>query len=147
MKELLSAKEYLSQLEMIDVQINQDIERLEEMKQSAASIGSFDYTRDRVQKTTTGDKLCLDVAKYIDLNDKINREIDQFIDAKEQIIKEIRELRNANYVRVLYKVYVQFKSIKEVSYEMKKSYNGTVEIHCKALKAFSELHKELYYLL
>jgi hypothetical protein len=142
----LSAKKYLEQLEIIDMQINQDIERLEEMKADAKSTGGIDYSRDRVQTSPRGDKLCADVARYIAFNDEINAEIDRFVDAKEQIIREIRELRDVNYVQVLFKVYVQFKSIKIAAVEMKRSYNFVLDAHKKALKAFEEMHENLTYL-
>lgn len=145
-KKSLSAKMYLSQLEMIDIQINQDIERLEELKADAMSTGGIDYSRDRVQTSQVGDRLCSDVSRYVAFDEEINAEIDRFVDAKEQIIREIRELHNVNYVQVLYKVYVQFKTVKVASQEMRKSYSHTVSLHNQALKAFEELHQNRYYL-
>lgn len=145
-KKSLSAKKYLSQLELIDTQINQDLERLSEMKESAMSTGSIDYSRGRVQTSPVGDKLCSAVARYTAFDEEINAEIDRFVDAKEQIIREIRELRDVNYVQVLYKVYVQFKSIKVAASEMKRSYNFVLDTHKKALKAFEEMHGNLTYL-
>ena len=147
MKKPLSARVYLEQLALIDEQINQDIERLEEMKQSARSTGSFDYSRERVQTSPVGDKLCSDVTRYVTLDEQINREIDSFVDAKEQIIREIRGLRNVNYMKVLYKVYVQFKSVKAAAQEIGKSYHYTSELHKKALTAFEEQYENLDYLI
>ena len=128
-KKSLSAKQYLSQLEFIDEQINQDLERLEQMKADAYSTGGIDYSRERVQTSPVGDKLCSDVSRYVILDEHINAEIDRFVDAKEQIIREIRELRNIYYVQVLFKVYVQFKSLKIASQEMKRSYNFVLDVH------------------
>mgnify|MGYP000763897355 CR=1 FL=1 len=145
-KKCLTAKQYLSQLEMIDVFINQDLERLSEMKNSATCIGSFDYSKERVQTSSTGDRLCADVARYVDFNQHINGEIDRFVNAKNQIIEEIRELRNVDYMNVLFKVYVQFKNLKATAAEMNRSYNCIIEVHKKALIAFEELHKNLTYL-
>lgn len=145
-KKSLSAEKYLSQLEIIDTQINQDIERLEEMKADAMSTGGIDYSRDRVQTSKVGDRLCSDIARYTDFDEKINAEIDRFVDAKEQVIREIRELRDVNYIQVLYKVYVQFKTVKVASVEMKRSYNFVLDVHKKALKAFEEMHENLTYL-
>lgn len=142
----LSARAYLEQLEIIDMQINQDIERLGEMKENAMSTGGIDYSRDRVQTSPRGDKLCSDVARYVAFDEEINAEIDRFVDAKEQIIREIRELRDVNYVQVLFKVYVQFKSLKVSALEMKRSYNFVLDVHKKALKAFEEMHENLTYL-
>ena len=146
MKKPLSAKVYLGQLALIDEQINQDIERLEELKQSARSTGSFDYSRERVQTSPIGDKLCSDVSRYVDLDTQINAEIDRFVDAKEQIIREIRGLHHADYIKVLYKVYVQYKSLKVAAAEMKRSYNYTIEVHRKALEAFEKVYSDLVYL-
>lgn len=146
MKRNLSAREYLEQLEMIDMQINQDLERLEEMKAGAMSTGGIDYSRDRVQTSKVGDKLCSDVTRYTVFDEQINTEIDRFVDAKEQIIREIRELRDVNYIQVLYKVYVQFKTLTIAAREMQKSYNFVLNTHKKALKAFEEMHKDLTYL-
>lgn len=142
----LTAKQYLSQLEVIDIQINQDIERLEEMKASATSVGAIDYSKDRVQTSAIGDKLCSDVVRYTELDAHINAQIDKFVDAKEQIIREIRELRDIKYIQVLYKVYVQFKSIRIAATEMKHSYRYVIQVHNAALNAFEEMHKNLHYL-
>lgn len=142
----MTAKEYLEQLAAIEEMIQQDLERLEGMKQDAMLPKGIDYSGDRVQTSTRGDKLCCDVTSIITLNDKINAEIDRFVDAKEKIISEIRGMRCLKYNRILYKVYVQFKSIREAAGEMKISYSYAVELHKKALKAFSETYKNLYYL-
>lgn len=145
-KKKLSARAYLNQLQVIDNNINDDIARLSEMKMKAVSSGAIDYSKDHVQTSPAGDKLCSDVSRYLDFDAKINAEIDRFVDAKEQIIREIRELRVNNYVQLLYKVYVQYKSLKVASQEMKLSYSYVTEVHKKALTAFEETHKNLYYL-
>jgi len=145
-KKKLSAKEYLEQLEVLDTNINQDLERLSEMKESSSSTGAIDYSKDRVQTSTSGDKLCNDVSRYVDFEEQINAEIDRFVDAKEQIIKEIRGLRVKNYIQLLFKVYVQFKSIKVAASEMGMSYQYVREVHKKALEAFEQTYKNLHYL-
>lgn len=84
----LTARRYLEQIQEFDIYINQDLERLEEMKVNACSTGAIDYSKDRVQTSPSGDTLCKQVTNYVAFNDKINAEIDSFADAKEQIIKE-----------------------------------------------------------
>lgn len=145
-KKSLSAREYLKQLEVLDMQINEDLIELSDLKNSAMSTGSIDYSRDRVQTSTVGDRLCSDVARYTDFDEHINTEVDCFVDAKRQIIREIRELRDKNYIQVLTKIYVQFKSVKTTSQEMRKSYNHVVNLHSKALKEFEKKHPNLHYL-
>lgn len=142
----LSAKEYLEQLAVIDETINQDIERLDEMKEDATNTGGIDYSKVRVQTSLTGGKIENDVVKYVTFNEHINREVDRFVDAKEQIIREIRGLHKADYIKVLFKVYVQYKSLKVAATEMKRSYQYVRELHKKALKEFERTYKNLQYL-
>ena len=139
-KKGLSAREYLKQLEVLDMQINEDLIELSDLKDSAMSTGGIDYSRERVQTSAVGDRLCSDVARYTDFDEHINEEIDQFVDAKKQIIKEIRGLRDKNMIQILTKVYVQFKTVKVASQEMRKSYNHVVNLHSKALKEFEKKH-------
>ena len=95
----------------------------------------------------SGDSLCRQVTNYVAFDDEINAEIDRFVDAKNLIIKQIRGLHNNYFNQILFKVYVQFKSVKQASKEMKKSYNYTVELHNKALAAFEETYENLTYLI
>ncbi len=142
----LTAREYLKQLEVLNMQIDEDLLQLSEMKTNATCTGGIDYSRERVQTSAIGDRLCTDVVRYTEFDAHINDEIDRFVDAKNQIIREIRELRDKNYIQVLTKIYVQFKSVKIASREMKKSYSYTIDLHNKALKAFERMHTNLYYL-
>lgn len=142
----LSAREYLGQLQELDTNINQDLERLDDMKTNACSTGAIDYSAERVQTSPSGDSLCKAVTNYVAFNDEINAEIDRFSDAKEQIIKQIRGLHNARYSQVLFKVYVQFKSLKVASGEMGMSYQYVRNLHKKALTRFEETYDDLHYL-
>lgn len=145
-KKKLTAKKYLQQLEILDIQINQDIERSSEMRENAIGTNGIDYSRDRVQTSPVGDKLCKDVTNYVAHDSYVDTEIDRFVNAKEQIIKEIRGLHDKDYIQVLFKVYVQFKSLKVTAREMKRSYNYVLDIHKKALQAFEETYPNLTYL-
>lgn len=144
-KKSLSARKYLEQLQEIDISINQELERLEEMKSGAGGVGAIDYSKDRVQ-TSPVNALERRVCSYINFEERLNSHIYQFVDAKEQIIREIRELHHRNYVQVLFKVYVQYKSFKQVADEMNVSYKYVCKLHHDALRRFSELHSELHYL-
>lgn len=142
----LTARQYLEQLQELDTNINQDLERLEDMKTNACSTGGIDYSAERVQTSPSGDTLCRQVTNYVAFNDKINTEIDRFSDAKEQIIKQIRGLHDARYSQVLFKVYVQFKTLKVASGEMGMSYQYVRNLHRAALARFEETYDNLHYL-
>ena len=53
----LTARQYLEQLQELDTNINQDLERLEDMKTNACSTGGIDYSAERVQTSPSGDTL------------------------------------------------------------------------------------------
>jgi hypothetical protein len=142
----MKAKEYLEQVQMLDEMINQDVERLHDMKLQSTSTGAIRYDKDHVQTSPTGDALCRAVTNYVAFEDDINAEIDRFVDIKTQVIEEIRGLRVLNYVKILYKVYVQYKSIRQAAKEMKMSYSYVIELHKKALIAFEETYTNLHYL-
>ena len=114
-------------------------------QQVTYTAGGIDYSAERVQTSSSGDGLCKGVSAYVDFNNKINEEIDNFIDAKNKIIQEIRDLHDADYIQVLFKKYVQFKTLTITAREMKRSYNYVLNVHKKALAAFEEAHENLYY--
>lgn len=141
----LTAEQYLQQVETLDVNINQNVERLANMKINMCNVGSIDYSDERVQTSVSGDSLCKSVSAYVDLNNKINDEIDNFIDAKNKIIQEIRDLHDAVYIQVLFKKYVQFKTLTIIAREMQKSYNYILTVHKKALATFEATYDDLHY--
>ena len=141
----LTAREYLEQLQELDININQDIERLESMKNNACGTGAIDYSKERVQTSPQNaqeNRIC----KYVDLDAEINREIDEFVDIKHRVTKEIQELNVDYYIKILFKVYVQYKTVKDAANEIGLSYQYVRDLHKKALKAFEELHTDLHYL-
>lgn len=138
----MTAKTYLSQLEVIDTMINQDLDRLDEIKTIACSSGGIDY-KDRVQASTAGDTISNLVIRYMTLTEVITAEIDDFIDTKTRIIQEIRGLRHRNHIDILYKIYVQYKSVKTAAYEMGVSYQYARRLHQDAIRLFEDAYPNL----
>lgn len=141
----LTAKQYLDQLRVIDTKINQKMEELADLMTAATSTGAIDYSKDRVQTSPQNaqeNRIC----KYVDLDAEINREIDEFVDIKHRVTKEIQELNVDYYIKILFKVYVQYKTVKDAANEIGLSYQYVRDLHKKALRAFEELHTDLHYL-
>lgn len=141
----LSAREYLEQLQKLNDEINQDLEELENMKLAATSTGAIDYSKDRVQ-TSPQNALEKRICNYTDFERVVDSKVDRYVDIKEQLKSEIRGLSKRNHVNVLFKIYVQFKSVKIAADEMEMSYGYVVELHNKALAAFEEKYPDLHYL-
>mgnify|MGYP002546476161 CR=1 FL=1 len=142
----LSARQYLGQLEVIDTKVQQKLEELETLMIGACGINGIDYSKDRVQTSSAGDTVGNAVTRYVSLNEEINAEIDEFADIKHKVIKEIQSLNNSNYIKVLFKVYVQYKSLKATADDMGISYQHVRNIHKKALEEFETMYSDLHYL-
>ncbi len=141
----LTARQYLDQIRVIDTKINQKMEELAALMTSATGTRAADHSRDRVQTSPQNaqeNKIC----RYVDLNAEINREINEFVDIKHKVTKEIQELNVDNYIKILFKVYVQYKPLRNTADEIGMSYQYVRALHKRALEAFEELHSDLHYL-
>ncbi|MCD8127732.1 MAG: hypothetical protein LUD82_09940 [Clostridiales bacterium] len=137
----MTAKEYLGQLRHLDARIRQKQRELADLRQSAADIGSMDYSKVRVQASPAGNASYTDVVHHIAaLEDEINAEIDRYIDAKHAIIAEIQTLKNPVYVEILYKRYVEYKRLEEIAVELHYSYDHVRRAHGWALQEFERCH-------
>ncbi len=137
----MTAKEYLRQLHKADVIINQRIQEKTDLRARLSSIGSFDYSKERVQTSLPeGAGYEKQIAKIIELEKEIDRLIDEYIDLKHKIIGQIHELRNERHIEILYKRYVENKRLEVVAAEMGYTFQYVVLLHGYALKEFSEKH-------
>ncbi len=139
----MTAEEYLGQIETLDVQIQQDIEQLEELKNSALGVTAIRYDKDRVQ-TSPSDRLCGDVCNIVTMEQRINDEIGRFYEAKELIIRQIRGMHSADIVQILYKRYVQLKNLKQIAVEIGMGYSTVLQKHRDALVIFEDQYTLKY---
>lgn len=135
----MKAKEYLQQLKRLDTMINQKNQELNDLRLKAGGTGSVDYSKERVQTSPSGEaQFAKLLERIIDLETEINAEIDAFVDKKHTIINQIQRLKNPDYIRLLYKRYVEYKSLKRICVEMNFSYNYIKHLHGYALQNFQE---------
>lgn len=140
----MKAKEYLQQLQRLDTVINQKIKELGDLRLKSQSVGSIDYSKERVQTSPSGDAPFVKlIGRIIDLEAEINAEIDAFVDDKHKIINQIQSLKNSKYIEILYKHYVEFKRLEVVAVEMNFTYQYVVELHGYALKDFQTTYENL----
>lgn len=140
----MKAKEYLQQLQRLDTVINQKIKEVDDLRLKSRSVGSIDYSKERVQTSPSGDAPFVKlIGRIIDLEQEINAEIDAFVDDKHKIINQIQGLKNSKYIEILYKHYVEFKRLEVVAVEMNFTYQYVVELHSYALKDFQTTYENL----
>ena len=135
----MKAKEYLQQLKLLDVKIDQKLKQVGGLRQMAQATGALDYSKDRVQTSLSGDSLSNAVIRYLSLEEEVDRQIDQFVDMKNQIINQIQELKDVNYVQVLFKRYVEYKALEVIAVEMGYTYQYVRILHGHALQDFEKI--------
>lgn len=129
------AKEYLKQVEMLDTKIQQKKIELDSLKDNAIGLGAFDYSKEKVQ-TSASESLSVKVAKYVDLENEINEDIERFTTLRHKVIGQIHMLDDPKYINVLFKKYIEYKGLKEISKELGYSYDHIRRVHGWALLAF-----------
>ena len=138
----MTAKQYLSKLQVMKTRIEQLQEQRQMYLEMATSI-TVPLNPVKVQTSRTVDRMGDNTSKAADLGKEIDEEINNVLYKQQEVVEQIQSLRNVDYVRVLFKVYVQLKTIKQASAEMGRSYNYVLDVHKKALKAFEEMYKDV----
>lgn len=135
----MKAKDYLKRLKRLDTIIRQKQQEITDLRLTASSTGGFDYSKERVQSSPSGDApFVRPVLKIIELEQQINAEINKFIAEKHKIINEIQSLKNSDYINLLYKRYVEYKSLEQICVEMNFSYDYIKHLHGYALQCFED---------
>lgn len=133
----MTAKEYLQQLHKLDVIIKQRSQEKADLRARLFSIGSFDYSKERVQTSLPeGAGYEKQIEKIVDLEKEIDFLIDEYVELKHTIIGQLHELRNGKYIEILYKRYVENKKLEQIAVEMGYTYNHVRHIHGYALQEF-----------
>ena len=133
----MTAKDYLRKLKITDYAIVARMEELERLDREQTYLSGIDYTADRVQ-TSPKNEMFPKSDKRLDLALRIKKAIRDLQIIRERIISEITGLENANYSKLLYERYVNYKSFEEIACMMGYSYVRVIHMHGEALQAFSD---------
>lgn len=135
----MTAKEYLQQLERADVIIKQKMKEQADLEELSKCVRAIDYSKDRVSSSGTGDAPFVNpVLKIVMLEQEINAEIDKYVDLKRKITGEIQSLQDPQFIKVLFKRYVEYKGFDKIAVELECSERNVYTIHGQALKDFTE---------
>lgn len=138
----MTAREYLSRLGKIELEIKQKTEERQELLERATSITTA-FGFDKVQKSPTHDRMAELVTKAADMEREIGESVLDLFMQKHTIVNQIHELQNARNISVLFKRYVQYKSVEQVADELDLSVQYVFEIQAKALKEFEKVHADI----
>lgn len=143
-RKAMKAKEYLEQVILLNEKIHQKQLQYNELLQTAVSIGAIRYDKEKVQASTSSDKIDNTVSRYMDLQNEINQDINRFIALRNKIIDEIQKLSNVKFVKILFMRYIQNKKLEEIAVELNYSYQYVRKLHGYALNSFTKMHPELF---
>ena len=136
-KKYKAAREYLEQLKILDTIIRQKIAELRSLKEISTNLHSLDYLQNNGKKNISPDASFVRlVNSSIDLGKEINEQIRQYANKKHEIIDQIHKLKDNKYVEILFKHYVEYKSLEVVAEEMDFAYNYLLTLHGYALQMF-----------
>lgn len=147
----MNSRDYLKQLQLLDVKISQKLEEAYNLKLLAESTGSIAPDPDKVQTSVSGDKMAGMVAKYVDLEHRIDQMVDRYVYMRDRIIDQIHELTDPRFIRLLYLHYVpdvqqhRVKRLEEIACIMTRadgspySYDHIKRLHGWALQAFQKI--------
>lgn len=133
----VTAKQFLKQAYRLDELILSNQEELMKLKEMSTSIGSFDYSKDRVQTSPSGDAPYTNqIIKIIELENEIQSEIDKMTELKKAIRNAINQVENPDEKLLLRNRYLNFKTWNEIGSEMHYSLRTIHRIHQSALDNF-----------
>lgn len=133
-----AAKEFLKQVRLCDIHINNKLEEKARLQALALKITSS-WLSEHVSGSGERDKLGDAVSRIMDLESEIDRDIDIFVQQKRSVQEVIDIVSNPDQLNILYKRYVHYESFEQIANEMCMSYRNVCTIHGKALQAVNEI--------
>lgn len=138
MKHLTETKKYLSQVYNLNCRIENKKSERDQLRELAMSVSSFS-NRERVQTSGSQDKMGDTVAKILDLETEITASIVEYLGKKEEVIRTIESVENTNMYNLLYKRYVDGKTLTTIADEMGFSEDYIKHLHGDALRVVKKI--------
>ena len=132
----MQAKQYLKKAKRINSFIKAKEEELVMLRIKSESIGSGSSEMDKVQTTHKNDRLEKDVIAIIECEEKIKKAVNDLRNLHTEITQKIDAIDNDDYRLILILRYLNLKEWEFIAVEMNFSYQHTLILHKRALRAF-----------
>lgn len=136
----MNAKQYLRQIEELDIKIKQKQEQLDCLRETAGGAAAIRYDKMNVQVTVIPDIVERNVMKLIELDEQIFVLKMQYRTLRNEAISRIDALDNENEKVILKLHYIEFYSFRKISAELGKDIRWMKRVHSRALKSFDMLY-------
>ena len=132
----MNAKEYLEQIETLDIKIKQKEDQLECLRETAGGAAAIRYDKENVQMSISSDIVERNVIRLIEMEEKIFIEKVRLETLKNTIIEQIQGLEDNRYIQILYLRYVKMEKFMEISKQTDYDYDYVRVLHGEALGYF-----------
>lgn len=139
----MTASEYLGQVEVLNVRIDQKRKELERIQNEAYGVKGMRYDTDRVQ-TSPVDHMPDLVIRCIEIEKEIQEDIERNIEIRHQIINQIQNLPDVRHVQVLYSKYVELKDNSEIASDLHYAEDYVRKLCGRALSEFDRRYRKTY---
>ena len=133
------AKKYLGRIKLLDAKIDNKVQELKELRHRVESLSSVTLTANKVQMSPEYDRIGKNVAKILEIEENIVKQCKEMEKEKHKMIDEIGSLKNPLHVSILFKRYIEFKSIEKIADELNYSCVHIKRCHGDALNEFEKV--------
>lgn len=134
----MNTKQYLSQIERLDRMIQNKLAEIYQLKTMACSV-TVSNDGERVQTSGDKDRMGTTVAKIVDLERETDELVDSFVDLKKETMLIIRMIKSERHREILFKKYLEQKSLYEIAEELGMTDRGCKKAHKRALEEFEKI--------
>lgn len=134
----MTTRQYLSQIEKYDNLIHNKIIEEEQLNILSMSVKSVPIG-EKVQTSSKQDPMGDMVAKIIDLREEISKMATDFLEQKQEIIRTIETVEDPILYDVLFKRYVEYKTLLNIADELGYSEVTIKRLHLKAVNAIKNI--------
>ena len=127
------AKEYLRQVEKLDVRIKNKLIEQRQWRDIALGI-TANMEGERVQSSGAKSKMADAIGRCVDMEAEIDSLVDNLVDLKKEVIQTIEQLESATEYNVLHMRYIQFLDLQDIADHYGKEYGWATTTHGRALK-------------
>lgn len=139
----MTVRGYLDQVKRYKHNIEALEAAIKRLREDTAGVSAIDYSRDRVQTSPSGNRTEIMLERIIEREAEMDKLIVQYKYAIGVITHQITQMETDNpyYIDILYKVYIDFKDLKEIAEEIDYSYGRVKHMHLEALDTFAEQYE------
>ena len=132
----MTAKQYLSRIEKLDMLIESKKDELNSFRDTLPVLPSQNLSEERVQTSPQKDA---SFTRSIERVMEMEAAIDKYRDERQEIIDNIYSLSSISYIKVLSRKYIYHKSLRMVSKELEYSYDWVMKSHKAGLSEIEKL--------